>query len=74
MIKIKLNINDEKISHNKKIDYKCLRFSIQLFKDECTLNERDLEFISTLSDICSFKDIKLDDISNAIIEVCKNNK
>ena len=74
LIKIKLNINDEKISHNKKIDYKCLRFSIQLFKDECTLNERDLEFISTLSDICSFKDIKLDDISNAIIEVCKNNK
>ena len=74
MIKIKLNINEEKISQNKKIDYKCLRYSIQLFKDECTLNERDLEFISTLSDICSIKDIQLNDISNAIIEVCKNKK
>ena len=74
MIKIKLNINEEKISQNKTIDYKCLRYSIQLFKDECTLNERDLEFISTLSDICSIKDIQLNDISNAIIEVCKNKK
>ena len=72
MIKAKLDITDKEISYNKKIDYKCLRNSIQLFKDECSLNERDLEFISTLSDICSIKDIKLDDISNAIIEVCKN--
>ena len=73
MIKVKLGIN-ENISYNKKIDYKCLRFSIQLFKDECSLNERDLEFISTLSDICSIKDIKLDEIANAITDACKNKK
>ena len=73
MIKVKLHIN-EQILYNKKIDYKCLRFSIQLFKDECSLNERDLEFISTLSDICSMKDINLDEIANAITDICKNKK
>ena len=74
MLKAKLNMINIKQDQKQKIDFKCLRFSIQLFKDECSLNERDLIFISSLSDICSNKDVNLDDIKFAIIDVCKNRK
>ena len=74
MLKAKLNMLNINEDKKQKIDFKCLRFSIQLFKDECSLNERDLIFISTLSDICSNKDVNLDDIKFAIIDVCKNRK
>ena len=74
MLKAKLNMINIKQDKKQKINFKCLRFSIQLFKDECSLNERDLIFISALSDICSNKDVNLDDIKFAIIDVCKNRK
>ena len=74
MLKAKLNMIHINENQKQKIDFKCLRFSIQLFKDECSLNERDLIFISALSDICSNKDVNLDDIKFAIIDVCKNRK
>ena len=74
LLKLKLNISEKSEEQNKKIDFKCLRFSIQLFKEKCSLNERDLEFISIFSDICAEKFVNLDEIKNAIIDVCKNRK
>ena len=71
-MKKRLNINDKSEEPNQKIDFKCLRFSIQLFKDKCSLNERDLENISIFSDICAKKSINLDFIKKTIIDVCNN--
>ena len=70
LLKIKLNIPD-KIESNKKIDYKCLKFSIQLFKDECGIDERDLEYISLFSFECTKKDVNLHIIGDTIFELCK---
>jgi len=72
LLKKRLNINDKSEEPNQKIDFKCLRFSIQLFKDKCSLNERDLENISIFSDICAKKSINLDFIKQIIIDVCNN--
>ena len=73
LFKLKLNIPDE-IDMNQKIDYKCLRYSIQLFKDECGINERDLEFISLFSFECSQKNVDTIIIKDSIIELCKDKK
>ena len=73
LLKIKLNIQ-ETIEQDRKIDFKCLRFSIQLFKDECGIDERDLEYISLFSFECSKKDVNLIVIKDSIIEVCKEKK
>ena len=74
LLKLKLNKFLSSEEHNKKIDFKCLRFSNQLFKDKCSLNERDLEFISLFSDICSNEFVNLDEIKTAIDDICKNRK
>ena len=73
LFKLKLNIPD-KIDMSQKIDYKCLRYSIQLFKDECGINERDLEFISLFSFECSQKNVDTIIIKDSIIELCKDKK
>lgn len=73
LFKLKLNIPDE-IDMSQKIDYKCLRYSIQLFKDECGINERDLEFISLFSFECSQKNVDTIIIKDSIIELCKDKK
>ena len=73
LLKIKLNI-PETIEQDRKIDFKCLRFSIQLFKDQCGIDERDLEYISLFSFECSKKDVNLIVIKDSIIEVCKEKK
>ena len=73
LLKLKLNIPD-KIDISQKIDYKCLRYSIQLFKDECGINERDLEFISLFSFECSQKNVDTIIIKDSIIELCKDKK
>ena len=73
LFKLKLNIPDE-IDMSQKIDYKCLRYSIQLFKDECGINERDLEFISLFSFECSQKNVDTIIIKDSIIELCKDIK
>ena len=72
LLKKKLSINDKNEEKNQKIDFKCLRFAIQLFKDKCSLNERDLENISIFSDICSKKYVNLDFIRQTIVDVCHN--
>ena len=74
LLKYKLHISEKKENQNNKIDFKCLRFSIDLFKEKCLINERDLGFISSFSDICTKKDVCLDDIKNAIIDVCKSRE
>ena len=73
LLKLKLNIPD-KIDISQKIDYKCLRYSIQLFKNECGINERDLEYISLFSFECSKKNVDTLIIRDAIIELCKDKK
>ena len=73
LLKLKLNIPDN-IDYNQKIDYKCLRFSIQLFKDECGIDERDLEYISLFSYECSKIDVNTHIIKDSIIELCKDKK
>ena len=60
------------IEQKKKINFECLRYSIQIFKNECNLNERDLLFISSLSDICTIENINLDLIKESIIDICKS--
>ena len=72
LLKMKLNISEIKEETSKKMDYKCLRFSIELFKEMCSLNERDLEFLSLFSDLCIRSNVNLDYIKNTIIDVCKN--
>ena len=67
-----MNISEIKEETSKKMDYKCLRFSIELFKEMCSLNERDLEFLSLFSDLCIRSNVNLDYIKNTIIDVCKN--
>lgn len=73
LLKLKLNIPD-KIDISQKIDYKCLRYSIQLFKDECGINERDLEYLSLFSFECSKKNFNTLIIRDSIIELCKDKK
>ena len=73
LLKLKFsNINNIEQKPKQKIDFKCLRYSIEIFKEKCNLNERDLIFISSLSDICSFEDINLELIKDIIIDICKN--
>ena len=73
LIKKKLDIPD-KMEPNQKINYKCLRFSIQLFKDECGIDERDLEYISLFSIECAKRNFELNEIKDSIIELCKDKK
>ena len=73
LIKKKLDIPD-KIEPDQKINYKCLRFSIQLFRDECGIDERDLEYISLFSFECAKKYFDLNEIKESIIELCKDKK
>jgi len=73
LIKKKLDIPD-KIEPYQKIDYKCLRFSIQLFRDECGIDERDLEYISLFSIECAKNYFELKKIKDSIIELCKVKK
>ena len=73
LLKLKLNIPD-KIDISQKIDYKCLRYSIQVFKDECGINERDLEYLSLFSFECSKKNFDTLIIRDSIIELCKDKK
>ncbi len=73
LIKKKLDIPD-KMGPNQKINYKCLRFSIQLFKDECGIDERDLEYISLFSIECAKRNFELNEIKDSIIELCKDKK
>ena len=47
---------------------------LSVVKEKCSINERDLGFISSFSDICTKKDVCLDDIKNAIIDVCKSRE
>ena len=71
LLKMRLNIPPI-IEQKKKINFECLRYSIQIFKNECNLNERDLLFISSLSDICTIENINLDLIKESIIDICKS--
>ena len=73
LLKLKLNIPD-KIDISQKIDYKCLRYSLQVFKDECGINERDLEYLSLFSFECSKKNFDTLIIRDSIIELCKDKK
>ena len=73
LIKKKLDIPD-KIEPDQKINYKCLRFSIKLFRDECGIDERDLEYISLFSFECAKKYFDLNEIKESIIELCKDKK
>ena len=73
LLKLKFNIPD-KIDISQKIDYKCLRYSIQVFKDECGINERDLEYLSLFSFECSKKNFDTLIIRDSIIELCKDKK
>lgn len=73
LIRKKLDIPD-KIEPDQKINYKCLRFSIKLFRDECGIDERDLEYISLFSIECAKKHFELNEIKNSIIELCKDKK
>ena len=73
LLKLKLNIPD-KIDISQKMDYKCLRYSIQVFKDECGINERDLEYLSLFSFECSKKNFDTLIIRDSIIELCKDKK
>ena len=72
-LKFELNIPD-KIEINQKIDYQCLRTCIQLFKEECGINERDLEYISLFSAECAKKDVNIPIIKDTIVNICKNRK
>lgn len=73
LIKKKLDIPD-KIEPYQKINYKCLRFSIQLFRDECGIDERDLEYISLFSIECAKNYFEQKEIKDSIIELCKVKK
>ena len=73
LIRKKLDIPD-KIEPDQKINYKCLRFSIKLFRDECGIDERDLEYISLFSIECAKKHFELNEIKDSIIELCKDKK
>ena len=73
LIRKKLDIPD-KIEPDQKINYKCLRFSIKLFRDECGIDERDLEYISLFSIECAKKYFELNEIKDSIIERCKDKK
>ena len=73
LIRKKLDIPD-KIEPDQKINYKCLRFSIKLFRDECGIDERDLEYISLFSIECAKKHFELNEIKDSIIEFCKDKK
>ena len=74
LLKLKLNIPDKFDLNNIKIDYKCLRFSIQIFQNECGLNERDLEYISLFSFECSKKNVDIVNIKSSLIELCSDKK
>ena len=74
LLKLKLNIPDKFDLNNIKIDYKCLRSSIQIFQHECGINERDIEHISLFSFQCSKKNVDISNIKNSIIEVCTDKK
>ena len=74
LLKLKLNIPDKFDLNNIKIDYKCLRSSIQIFQQECGINERDIEHISLFSFECSKKNVDVSTIKNSIIEVCNDKK
>ena len=74
LLKLKLNIPDKFDLNNIKIDYYCLRFSIQIFQNECGLNERDLEYISLFSFECSKKNVDIVNIKSSLIELCSDKK
>ena len=74
LLKLKLNIPDKFDLNNIKIDYKCLRFSIQIFQKECGINERDLEYISLFSFECSKKNVDIVNIKSSLIELCSDKK
>ncbi len=74
LLKLKLNIPDKFDLNNIKIDYKCLKFSIQIFQNECGLNERDLEYISLFSFECSKKNVDIINIKSSLIELCSDKK
>jgi len=45
-----------------------------VFKDECGINERDLEYLSLFSFECSKKNFDTLIIRDSIIELCKDKK
>ena len=73
ILRLKLSIPDE-IEINQKIDYKCLRSLIQLYKNECGIDERDLEYISSFSYVCLKKDINISIIKEYIVKLCRDKK
>ena len=73
LLRSKLN-SSSKMEINQKIDYKCLRYLIKLYKNECGIDERDLEYISFFSYECSKKDIDISIIKEYIVKLCKDKK
>lgn len=62
----------KKSKRSKPIDYNCLRFTLEVYKDFCGFNERDLEFIHSFSLACSMN-IKEITIYEALKKICKLN-
>lgn len=67
LFKRKLNIPE--IRRFKTIDFTCLIFSIEIYKEKCGLDERDYEFIHLFTIACS-EQISLLHIYSIIKEIC----
>ncbi len=54
-----------------KIDFDCLRFSNEIYREKCGIEERDIEFLSTFSNICSIYNLNYLDLYKAINSICE---
>lgn len=69
LFKKELKISEIRISKN--IDFECLQFSIEIYRDFCGLNERDYEFIHLFTNACS-ENMSLLLIYSVLKNICKS--
>ena len=65
-----MTLNKEK-KNERKIDFDCLRFSNEIYREKCGIEERDIEFLSTFSNICSIYNLNYLDLYKAINSICE---
>jgi len=65
-----LTLNKEK-KNERKIDFDCLRFSNEIYREKCGIEERDIEFLSTFSNICSIYNLNYLDLYKTINSICQ---
>ena len=54
-----------------KTDFNCLRFSNEIYREKCGIDERDIEFLSIFSNFCSIYNLNYLDLYKAISLICE---